>query len=309
MRSYQGTGAKDVSASLCQGLFAPTPLHVRINVAQLLARKTVIPIDHPQNLKTERLIAAIVELGVRRMQCERDKVTTRQEQTGWNQCRDVMHAGRLDRDSGVRHRDGRIEDLFAFEVEHGKANLKTGNCPTHRERTFYQDRHVRIKRDRRPSVRIVQAGRLESRVGACRLEIYHRFLHFGCAQISRNNVFGRTRFFDLSVTEQDATRAKVADRVNVVAYENDGTPFFRRDVFHLSHTLFLKLGVADSKDFIDQQNFRIEMGRDGKGEPHVHAARVSFHRRIEKLLDLGEGDNVVEFSADFGPGHAENCTV
>src|ERR1700730_4531518 len=104
MRSYQGTGAKDVSASLCQGLFAATPLHVRINVAQLLTRKTVIPIDHPQNLKTEPLITAIVELGVRRMQCERNKVATRQQQTGWNQCRDVMHAGRFNRDSGVRTR-------------------------------------------------------------------------------------------------------------------------------------------------------------------------------------------------------------
>src|SRR6202171_2639382 len=183
-----------------------------------------------------------------------------------------MHTGRLDRDGRIRHRYGRIKDLFAFEVENGKANLQTGDCTTHRERTFYQDRHVRIKRDRRSAVRIVQPSRLEGGIRTFRFEIYHRLLHFGRAQIRRNNVLGRTRFFDLAVPKQNATRAEVADGVDVVAYKNDRAPFFGRDVFHLSQTFFLKLGVADGEDFIDQQNFGIEMGRDCKGEPDDLAA-------------------------------------
>ncbi len=32
----------------------------------------------------------------------------------------------------------------------------------------------------------------------------------------------------------------------------------------------------------------------GEGEPHVHAAAVALHRRVEELLDLAEGDDLVE---------------
>ena len=44
---------------------------------------------------------------------------------------------------------------------------------------------------------------------------------------------------------------------------------------------------------------RLEMRGDGERQPHVHAAGVALHRRVDELLDLGEGDDLVELAADL----------
>jgi hypothetical protein len=44
-------------------------------------------------------------------------------------------------------------------------------------------------------------------------------------------------------------------------------------------------------------------------EPHVHPRGVALHGGVEKLLDLGEGDDVVELGSDLAPLHPENGTV
>ena len=46
-----------------------------------------------------------------------------------------------------------------------------------------------------------------------------------------------------------------------------------------------------------------------KGEPHVHARGVALDRRIEELLDLREGDDLVELPPDLRPRHAEDRTI
>ena len=51
------------------------------------------------------------------------------------------------------------------------------------------------------------------------------------------------------------------------------------------------------------------MGGDGEGQAHVHAAGVALDRRVEKALDLGEGDDFVELAADLGAAHAEDGAV
>ena len=73
-----------------------------------------------------------------------------------------------------------------------------------------------------------------------------------------------------------------------------------RDVLHLAEALLLELGVADRQHLVDDQDLRLEMRRHGEGEPHVHAARVALDRRVEELLDLGEGDDLVELALDLG---------
>ena len=37
--------------------------------------------------------------------------------------------------------------------------------------------------------------------------------------------------------------------------------------------------------------------------------RIALDRRVEELLDLGEGDDLVELAADLGAGHAEDRAV
>ncbi len=43
--------------------------------------------------------------------------------------------------------------------------------------------------------------------------------------------------------------------------------------------------------------------------PDIHAAGVAFHRSVEEALDLGEGDDLVEFAADLRALHAEDGAV
>ena len=82
-----------------------------------------------------------------------------------------------------------------------------------------------------------------------------------------------------------------------------------RHVAHLAEALALERGVADGQHLVDDQDLRLEVRRDGEGEPHVHAARVALDRRVEELLDLGEGDDLVELAIDLGLAHAEDGAV
>ena len=51
------------------------------------------------------------------------------------------------------------------------------------------------------------------------------------------------------------------------------------------------------------------MRRHREGKPHIHAAGVALDRRVEELLHLGEGHDLVEFSSNLAPGHAEDGAV
>src|SRR3546814_17944493 len=43
--------------------------------------------------------------------------------------------------------------------------------------------------------------------------------------------------------------------------------------------------------------------------PHIHAARVALNRGVQKFLDLGKIDDLVEFPQDFLALHAKNRSV
>ena len=58
---------------------------------------------------------------------------------------------------------------------------------------------------------------------------------------------------------------------------------------------------------VDDSGF--EVRRDSKGEPDVHAAGVPLDRRIEKLLHLGEFDNLVELRQDLLFLHSKDGSV
>ena len=51
------------------------------------------------------------------------------------------------------------------------------------------------------------------------------------------------------------------------------------------------------------------MRRDRERQAHIHARGIALDRRVEKSLDLGKGDDLVEFAADFGAGHAEDRAI
>src|SRR6267154_4313748 len=51
------------------------------------------------------------------------------------------------------------------------------------------------------------------------------------------------------------------------------------------------------------------MRSDREGQPHIHARRIAVHRSVEKSVDLGEGDDLVEFALDLDAAHAEDRAV
>ena len=67
-------------------------------------------------------------------------------------------------------------------------------------------------------------------------------------------------------------------------------------VAHLAEALLLELGVADRQHLVDDQDFRLQVRGHGERQPHVHAAGIVLDRRVEELLDLGEGDDLVELA-------------
>ena len=83
----------------------------------------------------------------------------------------------------------------------------------------------------------------------------------------------------------------------------------RATSFDLAEAFLLELGVADREHLVDDQDLGFEMRGDGKGETHIHAGRVALDRGVEKFLDLGKGDDLVEFPADLGAAHAENRAI
>ena len=65
------------------------------------------------------------------------------------------------------------------------------------------------------------------------------------------------------------------------------------ELLHAAEAPPLELGVADREHLVDEQDLRLEMGGDRERQPHVHAARVALHRRVDELLDPGELDDRV----------------
>src|SRR5437867_9973414 len=101
----------------------------------------------------------------------------------------------------------------------------------------------------------------------------------------------------------------MTDSIHVVTDKDHSAAFLPGYILHFLQTLFLKFGIAHGQHFIDQKDFRIEMGSDGKSESHVHSARVTFHRGVEKSFDFGEGDNLIELPLNFRSRHSEDRAV
>ena len=74
------------------------------------------------------------------------------------------------------------------------------------------------------------------------------------------------------------------------------------DLRHAVEAARLELGVADRQHLVDHQDLGLEMRRHREGEPDIHADRVALDRRVEELLDAGEGDDLVEAVAASRPG-------
>ena len=67
--------------------------------------------------------------------------------------------------------------------------------------------------------------------------------------------------------------------------------------------------VPDGEGLVDDEHLRVDADRDGKGEPHDHAARVGSDGLVDEVADVGEVGDLVEPGADFPLGQPEDRAV
>src|SRR5699024_11714136 len=53
----------------------------------------------------------------------------------------------------------------------------------------------------------------------------------------------------------------------------------------------------------NEQDRRLQLRNNGKGQPHLHTGGIVPERRVEKVLDLGEFDDLVILLIDQLLGH------
>ena len=67
--------------------------------------------------------------------------------------------------------------------------------------------------------------------------------------------------------------------------------------------------VTDGEHLVEQQDVGVEERRDRESEPHRHPRRVRAHRAIDRMLELGERDDLVEPLSDVGAPEALDRAV
>jgi hypothetical protein len=77
----------------------------------------------------------------------------------------------------------------------------------------------------------------------------------------------------------------------------------------LAEALALERLVADGEDLVEQQHVCVEVRRDREAEAHVHAGGIGPDRPVDRILELREGDDLVEALADLRAPEAVDRAV
>src|SRR5262245_54863566 len=67
----------------------------------------------------------------------------------------------------------------------------------------------------------------------------------------------------------------------------------------------LKACIANSQRFVDDQDIRIDAGRDRKGQASLHATRIRSKGLIDEIFQFGKRDDLVETLGNLCSGKAK----
>ena len=76
-----------------------------------------------------------------------------------------------------------------------------------------------------------------------------------------------------------------------------------------AEALALERLVADREDLVEEEDVGVEERRDREAEAHRHPGRVRPDGAVDRVLELGEGDDLVEAAADVGAAEALDRAV
>src|SRR5687768_6581351 len=136
--------------------------------------------------------------------------------------------------------------------------------------------------------------------------IEHFRTHLG--QVLVNGLINRAVRHHATAIEHYRLLTNTPHRSHVMAHEQDRPPI-NPDLIDLREAFLLKLRIAHRQNFINQQNFRFQMRRNTKRKPHVHAARITLHRRVDKLLNFRECDDLIKLALDLRLAHPEDRAI
>src|SRR3990172_12336030 len=113
---------------------------------------------------------------------------------------------------------------------------------------------------------------------------------------------------EVAATYKERSLAEVLDKAHRVGDQDDGDALGLK-LPHLGQALLLEAGVAHGQHFVDEEDLRVAVHRDGKAEAYVHAGGVALDGGVNEVPQLSEGDNLVEAGADLLAGHAQDGGV
>ena len=82
-----------------------------------------------------------------------------------------------------------------------------------------------------------------------------------------------------------------------------------RDVLHLPDGFLLELGIANGEDFVDNEDFRLEVGCDGKAEADGHTRAVTLYWGVNISLTTREINDLIELATSLLTSHTHDGTV
>ena len=151
------------------------------------------------------------------------------------------------------------------------------------------------RRSPRPSKREVGVAEVavEARLGLGQVHLL---------QVAAGDVDGVAVLADLAVLQPDGPVAQRLHLAQAVGHQHDGDALAAQLV-DVVEAAALEALVADRDHLVEQEDLRVHVDGDREPEPHLHAAGVDAHGRVDELADVGEVDDVVDPALDLlAPG-------
>ena len=136
----------------------------------------------------------------------------------------------------------------------------------------------------------------------------HAFFTAYLAQVIRNRFLRGVALYHAPLVQQYDAFAQRIDKSQVVGDKHDGFALFAQFAY-LGTALALKFCIADGQHFVGQEDIGIHERRHGKGNAHIHAARIGFHRLVNEFADPGETYNFIINRIYLGVAHAQEPRV
>ena len=93
-----------------------------------------------------------------------------------------------------------------------------------------------------------------------------------------------------------------------MTHEQNG-PACRYDFAHFLQTPLLKLDIPHGQHFVNEQDIRLQVRSNRKGQSELHSSGIVLHRCVEEFLDTRERHNFFKLAPDLLALHSQNGTV